>query len=185
MPKLIVGLGNPGQNYAANRHNVGFQCLDTFARGHGIAFSQRLRLALVGQGEVAGVSVTLAKPRTYMNLSGRAVTSLLNQLRLRPDDLIVIHDDLDLPLGQIRLRPRGGSGGHKGMQSIIQALGSQEFVRLRVGIDRPAGDDVMDYVLGNFSADERPLVEAARQQVAEALLCLLAEGLERAMNRFN
>lgn len=185
MAKLIVGLGNPGQAYAAHRHNMGFQCLDEFARRHRIAFIRRLRYALVGEGEVAGVAVTLAKPRTYMNLSGQAVASLLARRRLPRSDLIVIYDDLDLPLGQIRLRPRGGAGGHRGMQSIIQALGNQEFARIRVGIGRPPEGDVMAYVLSNFSAAERPLAEEVRQRVAEALRCLLEEGLEPAMNRFN
>ena len=185
MPKLIVGLGNPGPTYTPNRHNVGFQCLDEFARRHGIAFTRRLRLALVGDGQVAGVPVTLAKPRTFMNLSGQAVTSLLHRLRLPLSDLIVVYDDMDLPVGQIRLRPSGGTGGHKGMQSIVRAVGSQEFPRIRVGVGRPPNGDAIAYVLSNFRPEERPLIEEARQRVAEALLVILEEGLEPAMNRFN
>jgi PTH1 family peptidyl-tRNA hydrolase len=187
--KLIVGLGNPGKGYAGSRHNIGAMCLERFARQHRIRIKQRrLRLkslkSTFGSGEVAGVPLVLARPRTYMNVSGAAVAQLVHRFNVPPDDLLVIHDDMDLPLGKLRIRQRGGAGGHKGVSAIIQALGSEEFPRIRIGIGRPAGDEVA-FVLGQFSADERAIVEQALKQASEAIYCLLAEGIEPAMNRYN
>jgi len=191
--RLIVGLGNPGREYAHSRHNVGFWCLNRLARRHGIAFSSRGRLAAVGEGELAGQPVILAKPRTFVNLSGRAVSHLLQRYRLSPQQLLVVYDDLDLPLGRVRLRPSGSHGGHRGMRSIIEAIGSQDFPRIRIGIGRPevAGEPtweseaVVDYVLGPMTADERHILDEAAATAGEAILCLLAEGVETAMNRYN
>ena len=182
--KLIVGLGNPGKAYASNRHNVGFQCVDYFARKHGIAIRERKARAKVGLGEVAEKGVVLAKPRTFMNLSGQAVSRLVRQFNVPLEDLVVICDDLDLPLGRVRIRQRGGSAGHKGMESIIDSLGSQDFPRIRVGIGRPDGDEV-SYVLSDFTAEERDVVREAMADVADALYCILTEGIEAAMNRYN
>jgi len=191
--RLIVGLGNPGREYAHSRHNVGFWCLNRLARGHGIAFSSRGRLAAVGEGELAGRPVVLAKPRTFVNLSGQAVSHLLRRYRLSPQQLLVVCDDLDLPLGRVRLRARGSYGGHKGMRSIIEAIGSQDFPRIRIGIGRPqvAGEPtwetehVVDYVLSPMTADERRILDEAVATAGEAILYLLAEGVEAAMNKFN
>lgn len=189
MMKLIVGLGNPGKGYAGNRHNVGFQCLDYFAREHRIPIKERrLRLKAIkakyGTGEVAGTQLILAKPRTYMNNSGAAVVQLVRRFEIPLDNLIVIYDDLDLPLGKLRIRQRGGAAGHKGVASIITSLGSEEFHRIRVGIGRPDGDEV-SYVLSDFSAGEKDIAGEAFAQVADALLCIITEGIQAAMNRYN
>jgi PTH1 family peptidyl-tRNA hydrolase len=183
---LIVGLGNPGVKYAANRHNVGFQCVDRLAAAHGFTFDRLLHRARVANGLIAGHRVVLARPLTYMNRSGQAVGPLVHWYKLPLDRLLVIHDDLDLPLGTIRLRPSGSAGGHNGLDSIIQALGSQEFPRLRVGIGRPpSGWDPADYVLSDFTRDEVPVIASVYDRVVAASECWLSEGLTAAMNRFN
>src|SRR5512136_1280866 len=138
--KLIVGLGNPGKGYSNNRHNIGFLCLNHFARLNRIVLDKKQAKARVGTGTVAGIEVVLAKPQTYMNASGTSVFQLMQKYSLVPDDLIVIHDDLDLPLGKIRIRRGSRSGGHKGADSIISNLGTQDFTRIRVGISRPQGE---------------------------------------------
>jgi len=191
--RLIVGLGNPGREYAHSRHNVGFWCLNCLARRHGIAFSGRGRLATVGEGQVTGRPVILAKPRTFVNLSGRAVSHLLQRYRLSPQQLLVVYDDLDLPLGRVRLRPSGSHGGHRGMRSVIEAIGSEDFPRIRIGIGRPrvAGEPtwepevVVGYVLSPMTAEERRILDEAVATAGEAILCLLSEGVEAAMNRYN
>jgi len=194
--RLIVGLGNPGREYAHSRHNVGFWCLNRLARRHGIAFRSGGRLAAVGEGRLAERPVILAKPRTFVNLSGRAVSALLQRHRLSPQQLLVVCDELDLPLGRVRLRPGGSHGGHKGMRSIIEAIGSQDFPRIRIGIGRPSApggggeptwetEHVVDYVLGPMTAEERRILDEAVATAGEAILCLLSEGVEAAMNRYN
>src|SRR4030042_810603 len=132
--KLIVGLGNPGRDYVNNRHNVGFKCVDLFAREHGVSLTQRGARSKLGTGEVANISIVVAKPQTFMNLSGEAVAALMRRYRLSSQDILVIYDDLDLPLGKIRIREKGSAGGHRGMQSIIDSLTSQEFPRIREGL---------------------------------------------------
>jgi len=183
--KLIVGLGNPGRKYAGNRHNVGFQCLDRLAEAWGLSFSKRKHKALLAQGEIAGLETTLAKPQTFMNLSGEAVVRLARFYKLPPEGVLVIYDDLDLPLGKIRLRPEGGSGGHRGMSSIIEHLGTGGFPRLRVGIGRPTRGDPVNYVLSDFAPDERMAIEEAYERAVSAIELWLAEGIEAAMNRYN
>lgn len=191
--KLIVGLGNPGRNYAQNRHNIGFRCLNHFARAQGIRFDRKQGGARIGAGEVAGSEVILAKPQTYMNLSGESVSRLVKRFDINLNDLIVIHDDLNLPLGKIRIRPVGSSGGHKGVDSIIFSLGSQDFPRLRVGIGRPivlensvmADEAIIAYVLSDFSPDEKQTVTTVLPRVSEAIYCLLTEGPTAAMNKYN
>ena len=183
--KLIVGLGNPGRDFARHRHNVGFRCVNAFARRHHLAFSRSQCRARVARGVVAGEEVVLARPQTFMNLSGLAVAGLVKALRITPKDLLVLYDDLDLLLGSVRLRPGGSAGGHHGMESIIAALGSRDFPRLRVGIGRPSGGDVVSYVLDDFSPEEDREVEKAVATAVEAAECYLEEGLEEAMNRFN
>ena len=183
--KLIVGLGNPGRKYAHNRHNVGFQCLDRLAQAHGLSFARRRAKASLALGKIADVGVALAKPLTYMNLSGQAVRPLVSFYKLSLEDILAIYDDLDLPLGTIRLRPEGGSGGHKGMRSIIEALGSQAFPRLRVGIGRPPGNDAVSYVLSDFTADEQITLESVYERIVAAVELFLREGIEAAMNAYN
>ncbi len=191
--KLIVGLGNPGLVYSHNRHNIGFMCLSRFARMHGIRFAHKKGQARVAEGEIAGTNVILARPQTMMNRSGLSVSRLVQRYKISPEDLIIIHDDLDLPLGKIRIRKGGRSGGHKGIESIIEELGSTDFVRIRVGIGRPdamgAGRDkdaeVVDHVLGDFEAGENRVATEVKNIVAEAISCLISEGLAAAMNRYN
>lgn len=188
--KLIVGLGNPGRSYARHRHNIGFICLNHFARSQGIKFDKKKGLARIGQGKVANNEVVLARPQTFMNNSGQSVSRLVDKFNIDPNDLIVIHDDLDLPLAKIRLSHGSSSGGHKGINSIIQELGTQDFIRLRIGIGRPnkpeiSEDDIIAYVLSDFTPTEKRAINNILPQVSEAILCLLKEGLTPAMNKFN
>jgi PTH1 family peptidyl-tRNA hydrolase len=183
--KLIVGLGNPGAEYAHHRHNAGFHCLDRLAKAHGLRFTRRRFQASLAFGTIAGVDVALAKPLTFMNLSGRAVGRLVRGWSLAPSDMLVIYDDLDLPLGRIRLRKNGSAGGHRGMQSIIDALDTRDFPRLRIGIGRPSDGDEIEYVLSNFDADEQEVMETAYERATAAIECFLREGIAEAMNRFN
>lgn len=186
-PALVIGLGNPGAEYAPHRHNIGFEVIDALARSHDMAFSRWKRSkARVAVGRIAGHPVLLAKPLTFMNLSGRAVHRLRWANDIPLERLLVVYDDLDLPLGRLRLRPEGGSGGHKGMRSIIEALGTQDFARLRVGIDRPSGGmDPADYVLQPFSDDEASCLTETIDRAVAAVECWLAEGIGTAMDRFN
>jgi len=191
--KLIVGLGNPGRIYAGNRHNVGFMCLNHFAKTQGIRFDQKQAQARTGAGEVAGNKVILARPQTGMNLSGESVSRLVRKFNLNLSDLIVIHDDLDLPLGKIRIRQNGSSAGHRGVDSVITHLGSADFLRIRVGIGRPATEgsardkeaQIINYVLSDFTPEEKKTLAQVIPRVAEAILCLLNEGLGAAMNKYN
>ena len=190
--KLIIGLGNPGKRYGHNRHNVGFQCLNYFARLHSIHLDRRQCQARAGLGKVRGEKLVLARPATFMNLSGKSVACLVQKHRIPLSDLLVIYDDLDLPLGKIRLRQSGSSGGHKGMNSIIAALGSEDFPRIRVGIGRPQGekqsvseDAIVNYVLSDFSHQEEAIINSVIARVAEAIDCFLTQGIEAAMSKFN
>ncbi len=189
--KLIIGLGNPGKEYFANRHNIGFLSLNYLARLYKITFSKKLSKARLGAGIIAGTEVVLAKPQTYMNASGESVRLLVQRYGVSLEDLIVIHDDLDLPLGKIRIRRGSSSGGHKGAQSIISALGNQDFIRIRVGIGRPTAPpgckeaEVIDYVLADFSREEENIVDDTIHLISEAVVCLLTQGLATTMNEFN
>ncbi len=183
---LIVGLGNPGPQYAANRHNVGFRCLQHLAAAHNLSFDKRQKKARVALGAICGHRVVLAQPQTFMNDSGRSVVPLVQFYQIPLERLLVVYDDLDLPLETLRMRPDGGSGGHKGMRSIIEQLGDQDFTRLRIGIGRPPGQmDPAAYVLRDFSADEEPLVGEILEQAVAAIETWLAEGAEMAMSRHN
>jgi len=186
-PALIVGLGNPGAEYADHRHNIGFRVVDALAQAHGLVFSRsRGTSARVATGRVCGRPVILAKPQTFMNLSGKAVSRLCQLYRVAPHRLLVVFDDLDLPLGRLRLRPDGGSGGHNGMRSTIERLGTQAFPRLRVGIDRPPGKlDPAEYVLLPFPEQEQPLVRQVTALAVAAIECWLTDGMDVAMGRFN
>jgi peptidyl-tRNA hydrolase, PTH1 family len=183
---LIVGLGNPGREYAQTRHNVGFQILTRLAEKHGLSFSRMQNQALVAAGRIGGARVVLAKPQTWMNESGKAVGPLARFYKVELTRLLVVLDDLDIPAGTIRLRSEGGSGGHRGMRSIIERLGTQDFPRLRVGIGHPPGRmDPVDYVLLPFTHDEESLMDMTRERAVEAIEYFLAEGIMAAMNRFN
>jgi PTH1 family peptidyl-tRNA hydrolase len=189
--KLIVGLGNPGFLYARNRHNVGFMCVGHLAKAQKISFDRKQGQARTGLGSIAGKRVVLARPQTFMNASGESVSALMRKLNVSPSDLIVIHDDLDLPVGKVRLRLGGSSGGHKGIDSIIARTGTRDFYRIRVGIGRPDTADaakeeaVISYVLSDFTSEEKKIIEKTLPSVSAAVACLLSEGLEAAMNRFN
>jgi len=192
--KLIVGLGNPGRSYAHNRHNMGFICLNHFARAQGIRFDKKQGQARIGMGKTDDDEVIVARPQTYMNLSGQSVSRLVKKYDINLANLLVIHDDLDLSLGKIRVRQGSGSGGHKGVDSIITCLGSQDFLRIRVGIGRPTLNegftelseaDIVAYVLSDFTPDEKEVVTEVVPKVSQAIYCLLTEGLTVAMNKFN
>lgn len=192
--RLVVGLGNPGEEYAHNRHNVGYWTVNRLARKHGIAFDVRTSSYFLGEGRIAGRSVALAKPRTYMNRSGDAVWNLVKRLKLdEPSELLVVYDELDLPVGKVRIRPGGGPGGQKGVAHIIERLGTDRFPRVRIGIGRPVIDGqptwdpeaVADYVLSDPPPEERALLDEAVARAIEAIEVAISEGLEAAMNRFN
>ncbi len=184
--RLVVGLGNPGRHYARTRHNVGFWCVDLLAKEHSIALSRRRPKAVIGEGVIGGVSVALAKPRSFVNESGWAVRFLLDRYHATPANIVVVYDDMNLPLGSIRLRPRGSSGGHNGMKSIIDAVSTQEFPRLRIGIGRPpTNSDDIEYVLGRMSRAEREIADKTVAIAAQAITVALTEGVGEAMNRFN
>ena len=184
--KLIVGLGNPGARYQHTRHNVGFLVIERLAVQHSISIGQDRCDALVGQGIVEMNDVVLAKPQTFMNHSGFAVACLLREHNLSVGDLVVITDDLDLPFGRLRLRPSGSAGGHRGLVSISEALSGEQFVRVRVGIGRPpVGSAVIDYVLDEFSDGELEGLGEIIERAGDAVLCLLRDGVERAMGSYN
>jgi PTH1 family peptidyl-tRNA hydrolase len=182
--RLIVGLGNPGAKYSDSRHNVGFKCIDLLARKWGIRLDDRRAKAALGQGRVDGHPVALAKPRTYMNNSGEGVEYLLTRFAAKPEDLVIIYDEMDLPLGKVRIRPGGSPAGHNGIKSIIAALSTQDFPRIRVGIGKP-NEGTIGYVLGTFSPEEKPVIEEVYARVSDAVTCLIHENIQEAMNRFN
>jgi PTH1 family peptidyl-tRNA hydrolase len=185
-PYLIAGLGNPGQQYRGTRHNVGFMTTDRLAGRLGATFSRMESRALVAKAAYEEKKLVLAKPQTFMNLSGQAVGGLARFYKTPLEQLMVVYDDVDLPLGTLRLRAEGGSAGHKGMTSIIERLGTQTFPRLRVGVGRPPGRmDAAAYVLQDFLTGERETLEATLDCAAEAILVFIKEGLETAMNRYN
>jgi len=184
--KLIIGLGNPDRRYRHTRHNVGWEVIDRVGRRLGIAVDQEDGWATIGGGTVGRRRVLLAKPQTYVNLSGTAVADLRRRHRVKLEDLVVVVDDLDLPLGRLRLRPGGSHGGHNGLRSIVDALGGDAFSRLRVGIGRPPeGMDPAQFVLTPFTAEERATMDPALERAAEAIETVIREGLQAAMNRFN
>jgi PTH1 family peptidyl-tRNA hydrolase len=183
---LIAGLGNPGPKYAANRHNVGFRCVERLGIALSLTFDKDQKQARVALGDFDGRRVVLAKPQTFMNESGRAIVPLTRFYKVQLECLLVVYDDLDLPLGTVRLRPEGGSGGHKGIRSIIEHLGTRDFPRLRIGIGRPPGRmDPAAYVLQDFSADEESLLEETLERAVAAIETWLRQGIEVAMDRYN
>lgn len=186
MTTVVLGLGNPGSEYARTRHNVGFMVVDELSARHRIPVKERTRVALVGEGDVREHRVVLAKPRTYMNLSGQAAQSLAAKHGVEPPSFLVVVDDFNLPLGRLRVRRDGGAGGHNGLSSLIECLGTQDFPRIRMGVGPlPAGMDQVDFVLGEFLPEEKEDLAAMIGRAADCVECALAEGLEAAMNRFN
>ncbi len=185
--KLIAGLGNPGPRYADSRHNVGFLVVDELARRWRIEVTRYDRHfeGLVGEGPIAGQRCLLLKPATFMNLSGRSVAAVWRFYKLELADLLVVHDDLDLPVGKLRLRSEGSSGGHKGLGDVILQIGSEGFARLRVGIGKVHRAATVEYVLGAFGPQERELMETAVATAADAVESWLRNGIESAMNQFN
>lgn len=185
---LIVGLGNPVAKYRGTRHNIGFMAIDFLAEAHSIKLNKRDFDGLWGKGSINDREVILLKPQTYMNLSGEAVRCISGYFHIEPKDILVIYDDVDLEFGSIRIRPSGGSGGHKGMQSIIECLGANGFPRIRLGIGRPKAqgqEEIADYVLSDFKPDEKDVLEQILNTTNEAVDVILQDGIEKAMNRFN
>jgi PTH1 family peptidyl-tRNA hydrolase len=183
--RLIAGLGNPGPRYAKNRHNVGFQVLDRLAQKHQLVFRRMEAQALLACGEVEGRRVVLLKPVTYMNRSGIAIKPAVQQHHLSLSDVLIVYDELDLPLGKIRIRERGGAAGHRGMESVIATLGTEEIGRLRIGIGRPSGQAPEEFVLEDFSPQEWIAMEEGYDRAIAALECFVLEGVAAAMNNYN
>jgi PTH1 family peptidyl-tRNA hydrolase len=183
--KLLAGLGNPGTKYLWTRHNAGFMVLDRLASDAGISVNKKSFSGLYGDTTCWGERLHLLKPQTFMNLSGRSVFPALQYHKLTLDDLIVIYDDLDIPFGQIKLKKGGGHGGHNGLRSLIQELGSADFIRVRVGIDRPKFGDPADYVLSPFSKNEMASLSPLLDRIIESIEMLVSEGLPKAMSIYN
>ena len=184
---IIAGLGNPGKQYAQTRHNVGFDTIDILADKYNISVDTKKHKALCGKGMIEGQKVVLAKPQTFMNLSGESVRELVDFYKIDPEEeLIVIYDDISLEPGQLRIRPKGSAGGHNGIKNIIAHLGTQVFKRVKVGVgEKPKGYDLADYVLSRFPKDERVLMEEAFERAGEAAVCMMNATMEHAMNQFN
>lgn len=185
--KLVVGLGNPGPQYAETRHNVGFQLVDGLARRWGCEVTRHEKRfeGLMGEAAVAGDRVLLLKPLTFMNVSGRSVGALMRFYKLEQASLLVAYDDLDLPVGQLRLRASGSAGGQKGMADVLRTVGSPDVSRIRIGIGRGSAPDAVGHVLGRFSPQERALLGPVLDTAVDAADCWAREGIEAAMNRFN
>ncbi|MCU9594332.1 aminoacyl-tRNA hydrolase [Caldibacillus thermolactis] len=184
--KLIVGLGNPGKEYEETRHNIGFKVIDELSKELQIPLNESKFKGLYGKGNINGERVLLLKPMTYMNLSGEAVSALMNFYKISAEELLVIYDELDLPVGKIRLRYKGSAGGHNGIKSIIQHIGTQEFKRIRIGIDRPErGKSISDYVLGKFNKEDIPIIEEMVQKSVKACEEWIDKPFLEVMNIYN
>lgn len=182
---IIVGLGNPARQYEGTRHNVGFEVIDELADRHGISVDTKKHKALIGKGMIAGEKVVLAKPQTYMNLSGESVRELLDFYKVDMEDIIVIYDDVSLPVGQLRLRKKGSAGGHNGIKNIIAHCGDV-FPRVKVGVgEKPSRMDLADYVLGHFSGEDKTAIAEGFLDAADAVEKILSDGMDPAMNQFN
>lgn len=184
---IIVGLGNPGREYDNTRHNVGFRVLEKLAAKENISILEKRHKAIIGKGVIAGEKCILAKPQTYMNLSGESVRELVNFYKVdEKAELIIISDDISLEPGQIRIRKKGSAGGHNGLKNIIANLGHDTFIRVKMGVgEKPAGWDLVDYVLGRFSPKDREAVDEAADRAVDAIRVIIAEGADAAMNRYN
>lgn len=182
---LVAGLGNPGAEYRGTRHNVGFEVVEELAERHGIPMKRRAMRAVIGDGLIAGQRVILVRPMTYMNLSGEAVGAIARMHKLLPERVLVVVDDMALPLGRLRIRPQGSAGGHNGLESIERHLNTRAYPRIRIGVGAARPGRMVDHVLGRFRPEEREAVAEAIDRAADAVEAILADGLERAMNRFN
>jgi PTH1 family peptidyl-tRNA hydrolase len=183
--RLIVGLGNPGPEYAGSRHNVGFRVVDRLADELHLSLDRLEAKGLLGQGMAAGTPVILLRPLSYMNQSGKVVKPIVSRYKVKLEHLLIIYDDLDLPLGTIRIRARGGSAGHHGMQSIISSLGTTDIARIRIGIGRPSGEPPEEYVIHDFTLDQSIIMEGAYDAALAATLCFVRDGITAAMNEYN
>lgn len=182
---VIVGLGNPGPEYARTRHNVGFDAVDEFGTKHSIKLDRAKHKARYGIGQVDGVGIALVKPMTYMNLSGQSIAPLLRDFKVKPDHLIVIADELDFPVGKVRMKPKGGSAGHNGHKSIIQSLGTDEYARIRIGIHAENRGETIDFVLSKFHPDERSNIDQAISKCLSGVEAALSGGIELALTTIN
>ena len=183
---IIAGLGNPTKEYEKTRHNAGFDAIDVLAEKHGIQITERKHKAFCGTGFIGGERVLLAKPQTFMNASGESLREAADFYKIRPEQVIVIYDDISLRVGQLRIRTKGSAGGHNGIKSIIAHLGSQDFPRIKIGVGaKPDRMDLADYVLSRFSQTDRQMMEDAFQDAADAVKFMLADGADAAMNRYN
>lgn len=184
---IIAGLGNPGKDYKNTRHNIGFEVIDVIAQKHNISVIEKKHRAIIGKGAINGYKVILVKPQTYMNLSGESLREIMDYYKVDPtEELIVISDDISLNPGNIRIRKKGSAGGHNGLKSIIQQLGTDQFMRVKMGVgEKPKDYDLADYVLGHFTADERKVMDEAAKAAEEAICLMLQGDAEAAMNRFN
>ena len=182
---VFVGLGNPGPEYAHTRHNVGFDAIEEFAKKHKIKIDRAKHRARLGIGQVDGVGIALVKPMTFMNLSGQSIAPILREFGVKPDHLIVIADELDFPVGKVRMKPKGGSAGHNGHKSIIHSLGTDEYARLRVGIHSNARNETIDFVLSRFHDEERVDINRSIQKCIDGLEAAIENGIERALNVVN
>jgi len=184
--KVVLGLGNPGKRYERSRHNLGFWVVDRIAVENSISVQKRKYDSLIGEWHAGREKILLVKPQTYMNRSGTAVKRLFRYLPVTIKDLVVIYDDLDLSFGRIRVRPGGGAGGHRGVESIMESLGEESFFRVRMGVGRPpAGIDPADFVLRSFAAEEKAQIEQVILKAAAAVRCLLEDGPQQAMEKYN
>ena len=186
MTWLIIGLGNPGKRYRPTKHNVGFRVVDRFAEKKGIKLKRRLGKVQIGEGRIEAERVVIAKPLTYMNRSGVVVQKLIKELGISLDHLVVVHDDLDLGCSRIKIKEKGGHGGHKGVSSIIEQVGSPDFLRMKVGIDKPERpDEGADYVLTPFDNEQLPLIEESTELATEAIEAIIVSGKDKAMSKYN
>lgn len=184
--KIIAGLGNPGLQYAKTKHNVGFMLLDALAQHLGASPWKEAFTSLISEVRIDGEKIFLVKPQTYMNESGAAIGPMLTYYKVRLEDLIVVHDDMDIPAGMIRIRKKGGSGGHNGIKSIIAHVGGENFPRIRIGIGRPlSGWSVIDHVLAPFSSEDIPHIRTAIEMLLPAVSTMVTDGVDLAMNRYN
>ena len=183
---IIAGLGNPTREYEKTRHNVGFEAIDILADKAGTTVTEKKHKALYGKGYIGGQKVILAKPQTYMNLSGESIREIADFYKIEPENIIILCDDINLSEGQLRIRLKGSAGGHNGLKNIISHLGTQEFPRIRIGVgEKPRGMDLADYVLGRFPKEQQAVMEEAYRDAAEAACMMIEDGADAAMNHYN
>ncbi len=182
---VIAGLGNPGRRYSRTRHNIGFMVVEEIAHRHKIDFKDKKEGYSIGKGSIEEHDTLLIEPLLYMNISGPVIKNILRKFNIRPENLIVIHDDLDMETGKLKIRRTGSSGGHKGVESIIQSIGSKDFIRLKIGIGREDGVSAEDYVLSKFRRHEIAIIKDTMQKAADAICSIVLDSVDKAMNKFN